>query len=60
MNTEILLEKINHPNKQNWNWLENTLKLLNEFDGKNKSNLIIVLMWAGDVDNLRYEIELRD
>jgi UDP-N-acetylmuramate-alanine ligase len=59
MNTDILVEKINHPNKQNWNWLKNTLKLLNEFDEKNKNNLIIVLMWAGDVDNLRYEIEFK-
>lgn len=56
INTDILLDNINHKNKKNWNWLENTLKLINEFDNNNKDSLII-LMWAWDVDNLRYEIK---
>jgi hypothetical protein len=56
MNTEILIQKINHPNKLNWNWLENTLKLIEEFDENNKDS-VIVLMWAGNVDDLRYRIK---
>lgn len=56
INTDILLDNINHKNKKNWNWLENTLKLINEFDNNNKDSLII-LMWAWDVDNLRYKIK---
>jgi hypothetical protein len=56
MNTDILVEKINHKNKLNWNWLENTLKLIEEFD-KEKPNSVIVLMWAWDIDNLRYKIK---
>lgn len=55
MNAKIFVEKINHPNKLNWHWLENTLKLIEEFDEKNL-NSVIVLMWAGDIDNLRYKI----
>ena len=56
INTEKLLEVINHNDKNNWNWLENTLKLIEEFDKKN-SWAIIILMGAGDVDNLRYKIK---
>lgn len=55
MNAEILVQKINHPNKLNWNWLENTLKLIKEFDEKNK-DAVIILLWAGNVDDLRYGI----
>ncbi|NVP17482.1 UDP-N-acetylmuramate--L-alanine ligase [Candidatus Gracilibacteria bacterium] len=56
INTDILLDNINHKNKKNGNGLENTLKLINEFDNNNKDSLII-LMGAGDVDNLRYKIK---
>jgi len=55
MNTEIFLENINHENKINWNWLDNTFKIIEKFDNENK-DLLIVLMWAWDVDNLRYEL----
>lgn len=58
MSTEKFVNLINHNNKINWNWLDNTLKLINEFDSKNK-NSIIILMWAWDVDNLRYQIKLK-
>lgn len=58
MSTEIFINKINHVNKINWNWLENTLKLINEYDSKN-TNSIIILMWAWDVDNLRYKIKTK-
>jgi hypothetical protein len=55
MNAEILVQKINHPNKLNWNWLKNTLRLIKEFDEKNK-DAVIILLWAGNVDDLRYGI----
>ncbi len=57
MNTEIFLENINHTNKINWNWLDNTFKIIEKFDNENK-NLLIVLMWAWDVDNLRYKLKV--
>ena len=56
INSEILVSKINHKNKVDWKWLDNTLKLIEEFDKENK-NAIIILMWAWDVDNLRYKIK---
>ena len=56
MNTQKLVESINHSDIINWEWLENTLKLIKDFD-KNNTNAIIILMWAWDVDNLRYKIK---
>jgi len=56
INWKIFVEKINHPHKIDWDWFENTLKLINEFDNK-YDNLIIILLWAWDVDNLRYKIK---
>lgn len=55
MNTDIFLDNINHIKKINWKWLENTTNILKEIDKKEKE-LVIVLMWAWDVDNLRYSL----
>jgi UDP-N-acetylmuramate--alanine ligase len=57
MNTEMLLNNINHPNKINWNWLTNTLEIIKKYDIQNQNSSIILLLWAGNVDNLRYDIE---
>jgi UDP-N-acetylmuramate--alanine ligase len=56
ISTEKLVELINHPDKINWWNLENTLKLIQEFDEKN-SWTIIILLGAGSIDNLRYKIK---
>lgn len=56
INSKKLIELINHSNKKDWEWLENTIQLINEFD-KNNNDSIIILMWAWDVDNLRYKIK---
>jgi len=56
MSTEKFINEINHNKKINWNWLENTLKLIEKFDKEN-SNSIIILMWAWNIDNLRYKIK---
>ncbi|MDP2091240.1 MAG: UDP-N-acetylmuramate--L-alanine ligase [Candidatus Gracilibacteria bacterium] len=56
INTEKLVELINHNDKINGKGLENTLKLIEEFD-KNNTNAIILLLGAGDIDNLRYKIK---
>ncbi len=55
MNTKIFLDNINHDKKINWEWLEKTLEKIKEFDNSNK-DIIIVLMWAGNIDNLRYDL----
>lgn len=56
INTNKFVDLINHENKINWNWLENTLKLIEEYD-RNNANSIILLLWAWDIDNLRYKIK---
>jgi len=56
IDSKKLVELIDHPNKTDWKTLENTLKLIKEFDEKN-SNSIIILLWAWDIDNLRYKIK---
>jgi len=56
INSKIFVEKINHPNKIDWENFEKTLKLIEEFDNKN-TNSIIILMWAWNIDNLRQKIK---
>jgi UDP-N-acetylmuramate--alanine ligase len=59
LNTEKLLELINHTNKFDWKWLNNTLKLILEYDLGNPNSSIILIQWAWNVDNLRYEINVK-
>lgn len=56
INTDILVGAIKHSDVINWKWLKNTLGLIKEYDDINPNSSVIVLMWAGDVDNLRYEL----
>lgn len=56
INVIKFLKKINHKNKKDWKWLNNTLKLIKDFD-KNNTNCIILLLWAWNIDNLRYKIK---
>ena len=55
MSTEIFLGEIIHSDKHNWHWLKSTISLLKEkwFDNNNS---LIVLLWAWNVDNLRYDL----
>lgn len=57
INVDILLDKIDIQNKENWNWLENTLEKILKLD--KEKNIVFILMWAGDVDNLRYKLNLK-
>lgn len=56
MPVEKFVSSISHPNIRYGEGLENTLKLIQEYDLQNPGNSIILLLWAGNVDNLRYEI----
>ncbi|MFK7779991.1 MAG: UDP-N-acetylmuramate--L-alanine ligase [Candidatus Gracilibacteria bacterium] len=56
ISTSKLVELINHKDKINGKSLENTLKLINKFDSEN-SGAIIILMGAGNIDNLRNKIK---
>ena len=44
------------PNVRDGGGLENTAQLIREYDEKNPNSSIILLLGAGDVDGLRYEI----
>jgi len=57
MNTDILVQSINHDNVINGEWLENTSELINTYDSKNPHSSVILLLWAGSVDTLRYKIK---
>lgn len=54
-----LTEYINHPHKIFGDWLKNTLKIIKKLDQENPWNLVIILQWAGNVDDLRYEIKTK-
>ncbi|MDD2870663.1 MAG: UDP-N-acetylmuramate--L-alanine ligase [Candidatus Gracilibacteria bacterium] len=56
IDTQKFVELINHKDKIDGKGLNNTLKLIEEFD-KNNSGAIILLLGAGDIDNLRYKIK---
>jgi UDP-N-acetylmuramate--alanine ligase len=58
INSEKLIKLINHPNKYDWKWFKNTLKLIEKFDKEYKDNLIIFLLGAWDVDDLRFKINI--
>jgi UDP-N-acetylmuramate--alanine ligase len=55
MTMERLVNEIkkNQPNVIDGNWLQNTVKLIQEYDSKNPDSSIIVLLWAGDIDSIR-------
>ena len=47
---------VNQSNIRNGEWLENTARLIQEYDEKNPNTSIILLLGAGDVDSLRYKM----
>lgn len=57
INSKRLIEYINHPDKRDWEWLNNTLKLILDYDKKNPNSSIILLLWAWNIDDLRYKIK---
>jgi len=57
MNTDIFVNSIEHANIHNGQGMENTLKLIEQYDWENPKSSIILLLWAGNIDNLRYKIK---
>lgn len=55
MTTEKLVTEIskNQPKVQNGNGIENTAKLIAEYDEKHQNSSVILLIWAGNIDSLR-------
>lgn len=59
MNTDILVKHIGHDNVRNGQWMDNTLGLIEKYDRENLKSSILLLLWAGNIDNLRYKIKTR-
>ena len=59
MNTQIFLDNIDHIDKINWVDLNYTQKIISHLDKKHPDEAIIILLWAWDVDNLRYNINFK-
>jgi UDP-N-acetylmuramate--alanine ligase len=57
INSKKLIELIKHSNKKDWEWIENTLNLIQQYDKENPNSSIILLLGAGNIDNLRYKIK---
>lgn len=58
MTTERLIETLQkrYPFVQNGNGLRNTLDIIQKYDRENPNSSVIVLLGAGDIDTLRYDI----
>ncbi len=57
MNAQIFLDSIQHEDKIHWVNLEYTQKIISHLDEKYSQQAVIILLWAWDVDNLRYSID---
>ena len=55
IDTQKLVDLIQHPNISNGQWFEHTLGVIKDYDTKS-SEYIFLLLWAGDIDNLRNNI----
>jgi UDP-N-acetylmuramate--alanine ligase len=58
MTMERLIAEIakNQPNVRNGGGLENTVRLIREYDVKNPNSSIVLLLGAGDIDGIRSQI----
>lgn len=54
---EKFAKLIDSPKATFWNGIKNTLKIIEKYDEENPNSSIILLLGAGNVDNLRYEIQ---
>lgn len=58
MTTECFVEalRLRYPFAQNGNWIENTLKIVREYDATHPKSSIVILLGAGNIDDLRHDI----
>ncbi|MDD4530210.1 MAG: Mur ligase family protein [Candidatus Gracilibacteria bacterium] len=58
MTTERFVSELksNYPEVINGNGLENTVKFIKDFDAKNPDSSVILILGAGNVDEMRYEM----
>ena len=56
MPLEKFISSIDHDTIINGEGLDNTLELIKKYDSENPNSSIILLLWAGNIDTLRYKI----
>ncbi len=56
IDTQKLVDMIHHDDIHNGNGFENTLEIIQDYDKKNPASSIILLLWAGNVDDLRFKL----
>lgn len=59
ISAEKLVQQVEHPNKFFGDELENTLKMIEDYDVESPNSSIILLQWAGNIDDLRYKIKVK-
>lgn len=60
MNAQKFLDLVKHEDKIHGVNLEYTQKVISQLDQENESNAVFIILWAWDVDNLRYNIEFTE
>lgn len=59
ISSKTLVEAIVHNNKIDGQWQNNTLSLIKNYEITHKKDSIILLLWAWDIDNFRYQIPMK-
>lgn len=60
MNAQKFLDLVKHNDKIHWVNLDYTQKIITQLDKENKDNAVFIILWAWDVDNLRYGIKFKE
>ena len=57
INSQKLVEYIDHDNAIDWEWLDTSLQIIQDYDKEHPDSSIILLLWAWNIDWLRYKIK---
>lgn len=57
MTTKILVNSIKHEHVFDGKGIDQTLHTIDQYDSENPNSSIILLLWAWDIDNMRYKIK---
>lgn len=60
MTAQKFLDLVVHNDKIHWVDLKYTQKIISHLDQENTENAVFIILWAWDVDNLRYNIEFKE
>lgn len=60
MNAQKFLDLVKHNDKIHGVNLDYTQKIISQLDKENKDNAVFIILWAWDIDNLRYGINFQE